>query len=229
MAENTVLIAGTIFEMQLVDGTWQRIPRITQPGATGEQAEAKEKTVLEDDIKKYGSGMRDAPDKNLQGQYIPPQSAGDDYELDRVLQQAFIVRCRAEEQFPMRVTFPDLERCTIEFKALGYQINDATQEDWKLFTINGKQNSRPKWSEAPMMTGVTITGNTSMSTSDTQTVTVGTTPTDAYYLPGMVFESSDPAIATVTQAGLVTAVSTGDVDITVTLNGFDEKLSITVS
>lgn len=229
MSEDVVLVAGTIFEHQTADGNWHRIPKVTVPGATGEQSEPKEKTTIEDSIRKYGSGLRDAPDKNLTGYYIPAQNPGDKYELDRDLQQMFITRCRAEEEFPMRITFPDLERCEITYKALGYQVDDNTQEDWKTFTVNGKQNSRPDWSDAPVMTGVDLQGQASMTASDTQTVTVSTIPSDAYYLPGIKFETSDSAVLTVTQKGEVTAVTTGTATISAWLNGFEGTLEITVS
>jgi len=229
MAENSILIAGTIVEQQKPDGSWLRVPRITALGAIGEQSEAKEKTVIEDTIRKYGSGLRDAPDKNLTGQYIPPQKVGDDYELDRTLQQDFIVRARAEEEFPIRITFPDLERCQFTLKTLGYQIDDATQEDWKMFTSNGKQNSRPVWSTAPEMTAVEVTGPSSVTVGQDITLVAGTTPSDAYYVPGVTFETDDPSIATVSQAGVVTGVSAGSANITVTLNGFDTIHAVTVS
>ncbi|CAH9015518.1 Ig-like group 2 protein [Vibrio phage 393E50-1] len=227
--QNSVLIAGTIVEQQKPDGSWKRVPRITALGATGEQAESKEKTAIEDTIRKYGSGLREAPDKNLSGQYIPPQKVGDEYELDRALQQDFIARCRGEEEFYIRITFPDLERCKLQFKALGYQVDDGTQEDWKIFTANGKQNSRPEWSEAAAMTGMTIGGGDTVATSATLQLTVETVPLDAYYVPGLEFETSDSSIATVSPSGLVTGVKAGSVDITVTFNGMDEVHSITVS
>ena len=99
---NVILIAGTIVEMQVTTGmttTWQEVPRLTEIGAVGEQSEPKEKTTLSDRIKKYDSGMRDAPDKNLKGQYVPLQQSGDQYFNEYTLQQAFIQPCRDEEEF----------------------------------------------------------------------------------------------------------------------------------
>jgi len=138
MAEDVILVAGTVVEQQLPNGSWSKVPSITALGAVGEQAEPKEKTTLSDRIKKYGSGLRDAADKNIQGQYIPSQEMGDEYYDDYLLQQAFITRCRNQEEFNMRVTWPDGEVTGFLFKSLGFQYNEATQEDWKMFTINGK-------------------------------------------------------------------------------------------
>ena len=229
MSQDVVLIAGTIFEHQLPDGSWKRVPKVTVKGATGEQSEAKEKTVIEDTIRKYGSGLRDAPDKNLSGYYIPPQKEGDAHELDRELQQIFIARCRAEEEFPMRITFPDLERCNITFKALGYQIDDATQEDWKVFTVNGKQNSRPEWSEAEALTGITLVGNTTMTVGQPEDLEVVMLPANAYYTPDLRFETSDHSIATVTPSGHVKPIKAGTVVISAWLGGVEGTLEITVA
>ena len=79
---DVILIAGTIVEHKTVAGEWKRAPRLTAIGAIGEQAEPKEKTTLEDTIRKYDSGLRDAPDKNLTGQYIPVKESGDEYYDD---------------------------------------------------------------------------------------------------------------------------------------------------
>ena len=72
---NVILIAGTIVEMEVISGlgvsSWQEVPRLTEIGAIGESSEPKEKTTLSDKIKKYDSGMRDAPDKNLKGHIDP--------------------------------------------------------------------------------------------------------------------------------------------------------------
>lgn len=229
MSKNVVLIAGTVVEQQRANGTWARIPRITALGSMGEQSAPKEKTAIEDTEKKYDSGMRDAPDKNLQGQFIPPQKPGAEFELDRALQQEFITRCRAEEEFRLRVTYPDLERATVSFKSLGYEVNDGSQEDWKIFTVNGKQNSRPVWATAPEMTDVLVSGLSAVAVDATITVVATSVPADAYHPPGVLFEVDDPTVATVSQSGLVTGVSAGTAVITATMHGFTSTLSVEVS
>lgn len=227
--DNVILVAGTVVEQQLPDNSWIRIPRIVKLGAVGEQSTPKEKTCIEEDTKTYGSGMREAPDKNLQGQYIPPQTDDGAYLLDRELQQNFIVRARAEESMQVRVTYPDRERCQFLLKTLGYQVDDVTQEDWKLFTVNGKQNSRPAWSVAETMTGVAITGLTTVAVGESITLTAAAVPADAYCKPGTLFSVDVPEIATISNSGVVTGVSAGTAIITVTLNGFDTTQEITVS
>ena len=223
---NVILIAGTIVEMQ-TDTGWQEVPRLTEIGAVGETSEAKEKTTLSDRIKKYDSGMRDAPDKNLKGQYVPVQKSGDPYFNEHTLQQAFIKRCRDEEEFNIRVKWPDGEVNGFLFKALGFEWDAGNQEEWKMFTVNGKQNSR-------VVYDVTVSGTATVATTATTQLTVTTTPAGIITNDGtgggtVVWESSNPAKATVDQNGLVTGVAAGTTIITAEFRGVVGELELTVS
>ena len=223
---NVILIAGTIVEMQ-TDTGWQEVPRLTEIGAVGETSEAKEKTTLSDRIKKYDSGMRDAPDKNLKGQYVPVQKSGDPYFNEHTLQQAFIKRCRDEEEFNIRVKWPDGEVNGFLFKALGFEWDAGNQEEWKMFTVNGKQNSR-------VVYDVTVSGTATVATTATTQLTVTTTPAGIITNDGtgggtVVWESSNPAKATVDQNGLVTGVAAGTTIITAEFRGVVGELKVTVS
>ena len=223
---NVILIAGTIVEMQ-TDTGWQEVPRLTEIGAVGETSEAKEKTTLSDRIKKYDSGMRDAPDKNLKGQYVPVQKSGDPYFNEHTLQQAFIKRCRDEEEFNIRVKWPDGEVNGFLFKALGFEWDAGNQEEWKMFTVNGKQNSR-------VVYDVTVSGTATVATTATTQLTVTTTPAGIITNDGtgggtVVWESSNPAKATVDQNGLVKGVAAGTTIITAEFRGVVGELKVTVS
>lgn len=225
MSNDVILIAGTKVEMQLADDSWQRVPKMKSIGAIGEQSEAKEKTTLEDRIKKYGSGLRDAPDKNFQGQYIPFQESGDDWYDEYLLQQAFIMRCRNEEEFNIRVVWPDGETNGFLFKSLGFEWDDSTQEDWKMFTVNGKQNSR-------VIYDTTVSGTATVSVAATTQLSVSVVPsvvTLDEYEDDIVWSSSDEAIATVDTAGLVTGVAAGTATITAEVRGVPGELEVTVS
>lgn len=224
--EDVILVAGTTVDMQLATGMWQRVPSLTSIGAVGEQAEAKEKTTLSDTIKRYGAGLRDAEDKNLQGQYIPFQESGDEYYDEYVLQQAFITRCRNQEEFNIRINWPDSEVNGFLFKSLGFQFDESTQEDWKMFTVNGKQNSRVIFSAA-----VTAAAS-SIATSETTQLTVTSVPNDIAsdeLMDETVFTSGDEAIATVDETGLVTGVAAGTVTITAEVRGVPATVEITVT
>ncbi len=227
MSKDVVLLAGLTFEMQLADKSWQRVPKLTSIGATGEQSEAKEKTTLEDRIKKYGSGLRDAPDKNIQGQYIPYQGTGEQYYDDYVLQQAFLDRCKDEEEFNVRITYPDQETPAFGYlyKALGFQIDEGTSADWKMFTCNGKQNSR-------VVGEITVTGTATVTTATTTQISFTTSPTTlvySEYADSVVWASSDESVATVDDNGLVTGVGAGTCNITVEVRGVIGTLEMTVS
>lgn len=226
MKENVILVAGTIVEHETVVGsvsTWAAAPRLTEIGAIGEQAEPKEKTTLSDKIKKYGSGMRDAPDKNIKGQYIPVQESGDAYYDEYVLQQAFIKRCRDEEEFNMRVKWPDGEVNGFLFKALGFEFDSASQEDWKMFTANGKQNSR-------VVFDVAVSGATSVAVGASTQLVLAVTPSNLDLTEGTVrWTSSAPTKATVSPSGLVTGVAAGTAVITAEYRGVTGSVSVTVT
>ena len=227
---NVILIAGTIVEMQVTTGmttSWQEVPRLTEIGAVGEQSEPKEKTTLSDRVKKYDSGMRDAPDKNLKGQYVPLQQSGDQYFNEYTLQQAFIKRCRDEEEFNIRVKWPDGEVNGFLFKSLGFEWDSGNQEEWKMFTVNGKQNSR-------VVYDLTVTGTATVATAATTQLSVTTTPAGVVTNDGsdsgsVVWTSSNPAKATVDQNGWVTGVAAGTTIITAEFRGVVGELEVTVS
>lgn len=226
MKENVILVAGTIVEHETVTGgvsTWAVAPRLTEIGAIGEQSEPKEKTTLSDKIKKYGSGMRDAPDKNLKGQYVPPQESGDPYYDEWVAQQAFIKRCRDEEEFNIRIKWPDGEINGFLFKSLGFEFDSASQEEWKMFTANGKQNSR-------VVFDVAVTGTASLAVAATKQLAVTTTPANLDTTEDTIYwESSDVTKATVDDNGLVTGVAAGTVTITAQYRGVIGSLAMTVT
>lgn len=224
---NVTLIAGTVVEMEKVSelgvSTWHEVPRLTEIGAIGEQSEPKEKTTLSDRIKKYDSGMRDAPDKNLKGQYVPEQPVGGQYTDERTKQQEFITRCRNEEEFNIRVKWPDGDVNGFLFKSLGFEFDQGSQEDWKMFTVNGKQNSR-------VIYDLTVSGTATIAVAATTQLTVVTVPADIQVNDGTVrWLSSDVTKATVDDNGLVTGVAAGTTIITAEFRGVVGELEVTVS
>lgn len=228
---NVTLIAGTVVEMEKVSelgvSTWHEVPRLTEIGAVGEQSEPKEKTTLSDRIKKYDSGMRDAPDKNLKGQYVPEQPVGGQYADERTKQQDFITRCRNEEEFNIRVKWPDGDVNGFLFKSLGFEFDQGSQEDWKMFTVNGKQNSR-------VIYDLTVSGTATVTVAATTQLSVATVPADIQVNDGtgnstVRWLSSDPLKATVDDNGLVTGVAAGTTIITAEFRGVVGELEVTVS
>lgn len=226
MSKNVILIAGTVVQHETIVGglpVWANIPRLTEIGAIGEQSDPKEKTTLEDTIKKYDSGMRDAPDKNLKGQYVPLQQPGDEYYDEYILQQIFITRCRNEEEFNIRVLWPDGEINGWKQKSLGFEWDSGSQEDWKMFTTNGKQNSRVVYE-------VSVSGTATVSTGNDTQLTMSTVPLDIDQSVGTVYwSSSDVGVATVDDTGLVSGVGSGTTNITAEFRGVTNTLEVTVS
>lgn len=223
MAEDVTLLAGTIVEHETAPGVWAVAPNLTSIGETGEMSEPKEKTNLSNRIKRYGSGLRDAPDKTIQGQYIPLQESGDEYYADYVLQQAFITRCRNEEEFNMRIKWPDTEITGFLFKSLGFKFTEGTQEDWKMWEVAGKQNSRPVYD-------VTLSGTATVAVAATTALTTTLTPLlNAAETGTVTWKSSDVAKATVDSSGVVTGVAAGTTNITAEVRGVIGTLEVTVS
>lgn len=235
MSEDVTLAAGTIVEHYDDDGLWKRVPRVTSTGDTGSLAEAKEKTTLEDRIKRYGSGLRDGGDKNFSGQRIPEQEEGSEHYVDRTLQDGFITRCKNEDEMPLRITYPDRERASVTWKSLGYMVDDVSGEDWKTFTVNGKQNSFVTWGTAPLLTAVELSGDTALSVGDGAQLSMTNTPLDAFWEVNQdSFTSSDLAVVSVTKWGYIKAVSAGTATITITRSDGEggtvtDDIEITVS
>ena len=222
-----VILAGLDFEhYDSTSDTWYPVPNITDVGALGEQAEKKEKTNLSDKVKKYGSGMQDAPDKAVKGQYIPLQSATSVYAEEYEDQQRFIKRCRNREEFMVRVKWASGEVNSFLFKALGFEFDSPNQAEWKMFTANGSQNTRMCW-------GIDITGDASVATgSSTSALTAATDPIDLDLNDDESFtwSSEDETIATVDSVtGIVTGVAAGTVSIVAEIRGVYGYHEVTVS
>ena len=225
MSGKTILIAGTIVEHEKVIGgvpTWKRIPRVTEIGSIGDQADPKENTTLADKHKTYGDGLQDSADKNLKGQYIPPKTSGEDGYDDYLLQQEFIKRCRAKEEFNVRVIWPDGEVNGFLYKSLGFEFDQGTQEDWKMWTTNGKQNSITVF-------GLTLSGDNTISVGGTSTLTLTADPADVDLTADDIYWSTSASgVATVVD-GIVIGVSAGVATITATFRGVSTDIEVTVS
>lgn len=141
MSDEALLAAGTVakFTTTLADPLVydKTMKGLISLGAVGKMSEPKERTVLADTEKKYGAGMEDAPDKTLKMQHYP-------LNLD---QQALITAAKEKKTIYVEVQYPTPEggtagaKAEMEFKLLGFELDDVTGEDWVMVTINAKQNS----------------------------------------------------------------------------------------
>ena len=225
MSGKTILIAGTIVEHEKVTGgvpTWKRIPRVTEIGSVGDQADPKENTTLADKHKTYGDGLQDSADKNLKGQYIPPKISGEDEYDNYLLQQEFIKRCRAKEEFNVRVIWPDGEVNGFLYKSLGFEFDQGTQEDWKMWTTNGKQNSITVF-------GLTLSGTATVAVSATTTLTLTADPADVDLTADDIYWSTSASGEATVVDGEVTGVAAGVATITATFRGVTATLEVEVT
>ena len=223
--EDVILGCLNVEHYDSVSDTWYPVPNITDVGALGEQAEKKEKTNLSDKVKRYGAGLQDAPDKAIKGQYIPPQATGSQYEADYTDQQRFIKRCRAREEFMIRVTWDSGATNSFLFKALGFEFDSPNQAEWKMFTCNGSQNTRMLWD-------IDITGLDTVVVASSITLTAATDPADLQLEAGeaFVWASEDVLIATVDAGtGEVTGVAAGETNITAEIRGVIGYHKVTVT
>ena len=214
---DVTLVAGAYFEQYDIDtGLWYRIPRLTSTGETGSTADAKEKTTTEDRIKRYGTGLFDGGDKTLKGQWIPEQDEGSEHYADYELQKRFLDRAENTEEMPMRLNYPNRKRGVFTFKSLGMMIDDGTAEDWLMFTVGGKQNSKVDWSTpAPELTAITAGDPIEIEVGAGNLISLTNTPLDAFWLVnGDQFVSSDITVASVTKWGYVKALTEGTTTIT---------------
>ena len=71
MSDEAILAAGTLveFSTNLETPVYKELMGAMSLGSVGYMAEAKEKTTLRDTEKKYGAGIKDAPDKSIKGQH----------------------------------------------------------------------------------------------------------------------------------------------------------------
>jgi len=139
MSDEAILAAGTLveFSTNLETPVYKELMGAMSLGSVGYMAEAKEKTTLRDTEKKYGAGIKDAPDKSIKGQH---------YALNTD-QQEFLDAAEATQTVLVRITYPTPEGATtgaiaeMELALLGFELDDVTGEDWMMFTVNAKQNS----------------------------------------------------------------------------------------
>lgn len=136
MSKEAFLAAGTLFKADIAgDGTMVPIPGIVSVGAVGDEVEAKDKTTLADTRKKYGNALPDSPDKAIKGQYHSTNQA----------QQDFIKAADAREEIDCEMVWPDGTSGAFTLKLLGFSLDEATAEDWQMFTIPSKQNTDVEW------------------------------------------------------------------------------------
>lgn len=138
MSKVAFLAAGTLFKADIGgDGTMVQIPGIISVGATGDETEAKSKTTMSDDRQVYGAALPDSPDKTIKGQFFSTDDS----------QKAFVAKAKAREAIDCEMEWPDGTTGAFTLQLLGFSIDEATAEDWVMFTIPSRQNTDVVWTE----------------------------------------------------------------------------------
>lgn len=138
MSKEAFLAAGTKFKADIAgDGTMVHIKGITSVGATGDDVEGKDKTTMSDIRKQYGAALPDSPDKSIKGQFF---STDPD-------QKGFITKAKARESIDCEMEWADGTIGTFTLQLLGFSLDEATAEDWQMFTIPSRQNTDVAWTE----------------------------------------------------------------------------------
>lgn len=133
------------YEDPLTPDTFIVIPQVTATGDVGAQSNPKEKTNLSDkEQKRYGVGLRDASDMQFKGQYTPFQESGDIHFEAYTAQQGFFTKCKNFEEMNIKIEWDDGETDTFLFKPTSFVKDAPNQEEWKMWTVDGKQNSTPE-------------------------------------------------------------------------------------
>ena len=148
MSDEAVLAAGTVVKYSLTVGqsdfsAEKEVEGVISIGAVGEMSEAKERTVLKDKSKKYGAGMKDAPDKTIKFQRYPLNADQNAFVAAAIANKTVMI----EVEYEAPVGASKGEVAVMEFKLLGFEKDDVTGEDWQMGTINAKQNS-VEWTDA---------------------------------------------------------------------------------
>lgn len=140
MSETSFLAAGTKVYAELDPETnadlFTHIPKVVSVGATGETAEAKDDTTLEDTVKTYGTGMFDTPDKSIKGRWLSTVPAVLDLRA----------AAREGKKIRLRTIWTDGTVATVSIALLGFTLDENTAEEWVNYTVNGKQSGKTEWS-----------------------------------------------------------------------------------
>lgn len=137
------------------DTGWTETEGIMSVGAIGVMATPKDKTTLKDTTKKYGSSMPDTPDKDIKGQYYKagwnesapgvPATAEDALRMN---QKTFRDKAKLRENLRIKARWPKSGLEAIwDMALLGWQLDEATSEDWQMWTAKAKQSGEVIWLE----------------------------------------------------------------------------------
>ena len=153
--KNAVKMAGTLTQFSIDGGTnWLDLQGFQEIGTVGTKANTIDQSTIEDQTKRFISGIKEGEDKELEMLWYD----GDENQAT--------LRTKANEGaiVKFRHQFKTGDIATYEATLLGFQVSSGTNEDLMKFTVSMKLNGDPVWTKAaviPAQQGDTQQGNTS--------------------------------------------------------------------
>jgi hypothetical protein len=194
--------AGSTFGFDITGGeNFSLVEGIQALSLIGDEAESKDATTISNNRKVYGAGLVDSPDMELPMIYL----------VDDSDQVAFINACKSRTQMNVKATWSNGVSAMFLFQPFGFSIGETTAEGWVMASVKGKQNTSVVWSVNgeiiyPDLIAVTVAGSSSIEFESTSTYTASANPSQAL-LDGLVWSVSDVTKASITQQGVLTALT----------------------
>lgn len=138
--QNAIQLAGTNSQFALDEGgeTWQPLTGLQSISEVGSTATAIDQTVIDDTVKRFLGGIKEAPDYELEFLFYPE-------DMD---QKALREAAAALKVIKIRHQYPSGQICTYECALLGWTMTEGTAEDLNKFKISGKITSELAWTTA---------------------------------------------------------------------------------
>lgn len=131
--------AGTVLAYETdTPGSYVDLENATAIGATGEQGEFVEVTPIASTTKKFISGMKTPPDKEITMNDVPADSEDQD----------FLLKAKSNETVNMKVTFSNGRVGMFALALSGYVVNEPEGGSAVTITVYGKQSGDTEWSTA---------------------------------------------------------------------------------
>lgn len=138
MSKEAILLAGAKFSFDAADdGVMVVVDGIESWGGVGDVAEAKERTTISDEVKVYGAAIPDSPEMSVKGQFYSTSA----------IQKSFIARCKAKEEFKVKIEWKDGTIAEFTMKTFGFMVDEGQGADWMKFTVPARKNSIVTWTE----------------------------------------------------------------------------------
>ena len=140
--KNAVKMAGTLTQFSIDNGTnWLDLQGFQEIGTVGTKANTIDQSTIEDQTKRFISGIKEGEDKELEMLWYDGDTSQE--TLRTKANEGAIVKFRHQ--------FKTGDIATYEATLLGFQVSSGTNEDLMKFTVSMKLNGDPTWSKATVI------------------------------------------------------------------------------